>query len=60
MITAIVLANFLLERRLDRYAEKRFANLISSIDYHFIISFYHDTMYKKNSTQSYSRLSTFI
>ena len=34
-------------RRLDIYEEKRFTNLISNINYHFINSLFNDSMYKK-------------
>ena len=34
-------------RRLDIYEEKRFTNLISDINYHFINSLFNDSMYKK-------------
>ena len=29
------------------YEEKRFINLVSNINYHFINSFFNDSMYKK-------------
>ena len=34
-------------RRLDIYEEKRFTNLISNINYHFINSLFNDSMRKK-------------
>ena len=34
-------------RRLDIYEKKRFINLISYINYHFINSLFNDSMYKK-------------
>lgn len=34
-------------RKLDMDKEKRFFNLISNIDYHFINSLFNDSMYKK-------------
>ena len=33
--------------RLDIYEEKRFTNLISNTNYHFINSLINDSMYKK-------------
>ena len=42
-----VLANFLIEGRLDNYEEKRFINLISNINHHFVNSLFIDSNNKK-------------
>ena len=42
-----VLANFLIEGRLDNYEEKRFINFISDINYHFVNSLFIDSNNKK-------------
>ena len=42
-----VLANFLMEGRLDNYEEKRFTNLISNTNHHFVNSLFIDSNNKK-------------